>query len=44
MSEELQQMVYAEGTTVIPAIVSYAYHNGAWKEREYKNWQKLWQK
>ena len=44
MSEELQQMVYAEGTTVIPAIVSYAYHNGAWKQREYKNWQKLWQK
>ena len=29
VSEELQQMVYAEGTTVIPAIVSYAYHNGA---------------
>ena len=30
--------------TVIPAIVSYAYHNGAWKQREYKNWQRLWQK
>ena len=44
VSEELQQMVYAEGTTVIPAIVSYAYHNGAWREREYKNWQRLWQK
>ena len=44
VSEELQQMVYAEGTTVIPAIVSYAYHNGAWRDREYKNWQKLFQK
>ena len=42
--EELQQMVYAEGTTVIPAIVSYAYHNADWKAREYKNWQKLFQK
>ena len=44
VSEELQQMVYAEGTTVIPAIVSYAYHNAPWKEREYKNWQGLWKK
>ncbi len=41
VSEDLQQMVYAEGTTVIPAIASYAYHNGCWKDREYKNWQKL---
>src|SRR5574344_289906 len=44
VSEKLQQMVYAEGTTVIPLIVSYVYHNGPWKEREYKNWQKLYQK
>ena len=44
VSEELQQMVYAEGTTVIPAIVSYAYHNNCWKDREYKNWQKLFEK
>ena len=28
-----EQMVYAEGTTVIPAIASYVYHNGPWKER-----------
>ena len=41
VSEELQQMVYAEGTTVIPLIASYVYHNGAWKDREYKNWQKI---
>ena len=44
VSEELQQMVYAEGTTVIPAIASYVYHNGAWKDREYKNWQKIFEK
>ena len=37
-------MVYAEGTTVIPAIASYAYHKGEWKNRDYKNWQRLWQK
>ena len=39
-----EQMVYAEGTTVIPAIASYVYHNGPWKERGYKNWNKLFQK
>lgn len=36
-----EQMVYAEGTTVIPLIASYAYHSGVWKNREYKNWNKL---
>ncbi len=44
VQEDLQQMVYAEGTTVIPLIASYAYHNNSWKEREYKNWQKIYQK
>ena len=44
VSHQLQQMVYAEGTTVIPLIASYVYHNGPWQEREYKNWQKLYQK
>ena len=44
VSEELQQMVYAEGTTVIPMIASYVYHNGPWREREYKNWQNIFTK
>ena len=44
VSEKLQQMVYAEGTTVIPLIASYVYHNGDWKNREYKNWQKIYNK
>ena len=44
VSEELQQMVYAEGTTVIPLIASYVYHNGPWREREYKNWQNIFTK
>ena len=40
VDNSFEQMVYAEGTTVIPAIASYVYHNGPWKEREYKNWNK----
>lgn len=44
VSEKLQQMVYAEGTTVIPLITSYVYHNGPWKEREYKNWQRIYER
>ena len=39
-----EQMVYAEGTTVIPLIASYVYHSDAWKNREYKNWVKLYEK
>ena len=39
-----EQMVYAEGTTVIPLIASYVYHSNAWKDREYKNWAKLYEK
>jgi deoxyhypusine synthase len=38
-----EQMVYAEGTTVIPLIASYVYHGSAWKAREYKNWTRLFQ-
>ncbi|MGD2033548.1 MAG: deoxyhypusine synthase [Bacteroidales bacterium] len=33
-----EQMVYAEATTVIPLIVSYVFHSGKWKNREYKRW------
>lgn len=32
-----EQMVYAEATTVVPLIVSYAYGKGDWKKRELKN-------
>ena len=32
-----EQMVYAEATTVVPVIVSYAFHKGDWKAREAKN-------
>lgn len=36
-----EQMVYAEATSVLPLIVSYAYHKGTWKHRQLKNWSKL---
>jgi deoxyhypusine synthase len=39
-----EQMVYAEATTVIPLIASYAYHSKVWAKREYKNWTKLFEK
>jgi deoxyhypusine synthase len=40
----LDQMVYAEATSVLPLIASYAYHKGSWRDREPKNWSKLFQK
>ena len=36
-----EQMVFAEATTVVPLIVSDAYHRGAWKNRDKRRWQKL---
>jgi deoxyhypusine synthase len=32
-----EQMVYAEATTALPLLASYAYHMGAWKNR--KKWE-----
>ena len=32
-----EQMVYAEATTVVPLILSYAYNKGDWKKRSPKN-------
>ena len=36
-----EQMVYAEATSVLPLIVSYAYHQGDWKNRKQREWAKL---
>ncbi|MDR0971206.1 MAG: deoxyhypusine synthase [Bacteroidales bacterium] len=36
-----EQMVYAEATTVVPLIASYLYHKGAWKNRERREFTKL---
>ncbi|KUO60996.1 deoxyhypusine synthase [bacterium BRH_c32] len=36
-----EQMVYSEATLAMPLIAGYAYHKGSWKEREFKELQKL---
>ncbi len=37
-----EQMVYAEATTVLPMIVSYAYHNSNWKVRKPRQFATLY--
>ncbi|MBF0386560.1 MAG: deoxyhypusine synthase [Candidatus Omnitrophica bacterium] len=37
-----EQMVYAEATTVLPLIVSYAYNNSNWKSRKPRQFAKLY--
>ncbi|MEI8011382.1 MAG: deoxyhypusine synthase, partial [Candidatus Omnitrophota bacterium] len=39
-----EQMVYAEATSVLPLIVSYAYHNANWKARKPRQFAKLYAK
>jgi deoxyhypusine synthase len=36
-----EQMVFAEATSVLPLIASDAYHKGKWKNRERKNFSKI---
>tara|TARA_A100000164_G_scaffold379854_1_gene425410 strand:- start:160 stop:1203 length:1044 start_codon:yes stop_codon:yes gene_type:complete len=36
-----EQMVFAEATSVLPLIASDAYHKGGWKNRERKNFTKI---
>ncbi|HLK24644.1 MAG TPA: deoxyhypusine synthase [Caulobacteraceae bacterium] len=36
-----EQMVFAEATTVVPLIVSDAYHRGGWKTREKRRFARL---
>lgn len=38
-----EQMVYAEATSVLPLLASYAYHNGSWKKRKRRKLQKLFE-
>jgi deoxyhypusine synthase len=37
VDSSFEQMVYAEATTVLPLLASYAYHKGSWKKR--KKWR-----
>ena len=39
-----EQMVFAEATTVVPLIVSDAYHRGGWKTREKRRFAKLFER
>ena len=36
-----EQMVYAEATLAVPLILGYAYHKGAWKQREARRWSRI---
>ena len=36
-----EQMVYAEATSVLPLIVSYAYNGRSWAERNQRKWSKI---
>lgn len=36
-----EQMVYAEATSVLPLIASYAYHKGSWKKRKKREFSKM---
>ncbi len=36
-----EQMVYAEATSVLPLIASYAYHKGSWKNRKKHSFSKM---
>jgi deoxyhypusine synthase len=38
------QMVFAEATSVLPLLASYAYHNGNWKNRKAKNFSMILEK
>ncbi len=39
-----EQMVYAEATSVLPLIVSYAYHHSSWKTRKPRRFAQLYGK
>lgn len=41
VNEGFEQMVYAEATIALPLIASFAYHSGAWKKRQPKNYNLL---
>ena len=38
-----EQMVYAEATSVLPLLASYAYHQGDWKKRKKRRFAQLFE-
>lgn len=43
VSTSLEQMVFAEASSVVPLLASDAYHRGGWKNRKPKRFSKLFQ-
>ncbi len=41
VDDNFEQMVFSEATIALPLIASFAYHKGAWKNREAKNYSLL---
>jgi deoxyhypusine synthase len=39
-----EQMVYCEATLAVPLIAGYAYHKGAWQQRQPKRWTRVLEK
>jgi deoxyhypusine synthase len=42
VDNNFEQMVYAEATSVLPLIASYAFHKKNWEKRSRKNFSKIW--
>jgi deoxyhypusine synthase len=38
-----EQMVFSEATLAVPLIMGYAYHQGAWKGRPAKRFNKIYE-
>ena len=36
-------MVYSEATLAVPLIAGYAYHKGAWRQRERREFSRLFE-
>ena len=41
VESSFEQMVYCEATLAVPLIVGYAYHKGAWKNRQARQWSRV---
>ncbi len=42
VSMSYEQMIYAEATIALPLIAGYAYHKGSWKQRNAREFQKIY--
>ena len=38
-----EQMVFAEATSVLPLIASYAYHKRLWESRPHRRWSRIFE-